>query len=167
MAKLQQRCRIGHRLATQVDAHKVAHRLTVIDRILKRLVRQPIPLRQEIHPQHPLDPNRRSPSATFGIIHFNQLHQPLPRNHLLHFAKKAFPPRQLLLRRKLSGSKTQLTLHPGNSTPKSPDWESSSGCYRLNQRFPRRCQPCILYHSTSTHESRSGHFPAGRSSKIK
>ena len=40
-AKLQQSRRIGHRLARQVDAHKVAQGLAVVDRVFQRLVARP------------------------------------------------------------------------------------------------------------------------------
>ncbi len=55
----------------------------------------------------------------------------------LHLGKESFPPRHLLLRSKLSGSETQLTLHSSNTTQKSFVRESTSCCNQLNQRFLR------------------------------
>ena len=45
--ELQQRRRIRHRLTRKIDAHKVAQRLAVVDRILERFVGKAIPLLQQ------------------------------------------------------------------------------------------------------------------------
>jgi hypothetical protein len=58
-SKLQQRRRVGHRLARQIDAHEVAQRLAVVQRIFQRLVGQPVPLL--------LRWTRRHPRATLSI----------------------------------------------------------------------------------------------------
>ena len=43
----------------QINASKAAQGLAVVERILHRPVGQPIPLLQEVNPQHPLQTNRR------------------------------------------------------------------------------------------------------------
>ena len=50
--ELQQRGGVGHRLARQVNAHEVAQRLAVVQRIFQRLVGQAVPLLQTVHAQH-------------------------------------------------------------------------------------------------------------------
>ena len=61
VAEVEQRRGIGHRFAAaQLDAHKRAQRLAVIERIFQGLVGQRIPLLQKVHAQHPLDAHRRA-----------------------------------------------------------------------------------------------------------
>lgn len=65
-AELQQRRGVGHRLAPLVDAGKAAKHLVVIDRVLQRLVGEPEPLLEKVHPPHPLQADGRTltpPSA--------------------------------------------------------------------------------------------------------
>ena len=66
VAELEQRRGVGHRFAAQVDARKVAQRLAVVERVLKRLVRQRIPLLEKVEPKHPLDPTGWRPRLPSG-----------------------------------------------------------------------------------------------------
>src|SRR5664279_540491 len=111
MPELEQRGGIGHRLNTQVDPRKCAHRLTVIDRVFKSFVSQCIPLLQKIDAQHPLYSYWRSPALARRVVWLNQLHQSLPRNHLFHLSKKLLPASHLLLPVIFGLRETELLLH--------------------------------------------------------
>ena len=108
-AELQQRRGVGHRLARQVDAHEVAQRLAVVQRILQRLVGQAVPLLQAVHAQHPGNPDRLATNApALGVQRLNHRHQPRPRHDALHLAEELLAPRELLLHRVLGAGKAAL-----------------------------------------------------------
>ena len=56
-AEFQQRGGVRHAFGTQVNAGKPAQGLAVVDRVFESFVGQAIPLLEEIHPQHPLQPD--------------------------------------------------------------------------------------------------------------
>lgn len=89
MAKSHQRGGIGYALPDQVDIHEVAQCLRVLDRVFHRFIGQTVPLLHEIHAQHPLQSDRRTPAlAALRIMRFDHFHQPCPRNHLLHLRQE-------------------------------------------------------------------------------
>src|SRR6476620_2724730 len=80
-----------------IDAGKAAQGLAVIERILHRTIGQPIPLLQEVDPQHPLQTDRRPAALALRVERSQTLHQPRPRHDLLHLPQKLVAPRLLLL----------------------------------------------------------------------
>src|SRR5207248_5848104 len=101
----------GHRLAAQIDTDKAAHRRRIVERFLRRRVRQIEPLLQEIDAQHPLDPDRRPAIARLRIEWLDHRTQRRPRHHPLHLGKKRCPPRRLGVAVKPHCRQRQL-LHP-------------------------------------------------------
>ena len=67
MPEMQDRRRVRHRVAGQIDPGKAAQRLAVVQRILHRFVGQPVPLLHKIDPQHPLQRDRRPAALAFRI----------------------------------------------------------------------------------------------------
>ncbi len=95
VTEVQDRRLVRHRLATEVDADEPPHGQRVIQRLLRRRVRQIEPVLQEVHPQHPLQPDRRAAVAGLGVERLDQRAQFAPRHHLLHLGQECRPPRQL------------------------------------------------------------------------
>ena len=95
----------------QINAGKAAQGLAVIERILHRPVGQPIPLLQEVDPQHPLQTNRRPAALALRVERSQTLHQPRPRHNLLHLGQKLVPSCLLLLAGVFRLRKAPLTLH--------------------------------------------------------
>ena len=60
MTEAAHRSLTRHRLATEVDAIKMPHRLRIVERLFHCRVGQIEPVLQEIDAQHPLDPDRRA-----------------------------------------------------------------------------------------------------------
>ena len=87
MTKMQHRRRVRHPVHRQIDPGKAAQCLAVVQRILQRLVRQPVPLLHEVEPQHPLQPGRRPPALALRIERPQARHQPRPRHHKLHLGQ--------------------------------------------------------------------------------
>ncbi len=84
----------------QVNPHKAADRLTVIQRVLHPFAGQPEALLVlgHVHAQHPRQANRRAPPAfTLRIERFDLGLQRRPRRCRVDPGKKAVTPRQLLL----------------------------------------------------------------------
>ena len=78
VAEVQHRRRVGHRVQRQIDAGKAAQGLAVVQRILQRFIRQPVPLLQEVDAQHPLQPDRLAPALALRIERLQTLYQPSP-----------------------------------------------------------------------------------------
>src|SRR5262245_28373618 len=81
MAEAAHRRFVGHRLAAEIDPDKTPHRRRIVERLFDRRVRQVEPLLQEIDAQHPLDTDRRTTIARFGIKRFDQRAQRRPRHN--------------------------------------------------------------------------------------
>lgn len=114
-SELQQRGGIGHRLTRQVDAHEVAQRLAVVQRVLQRFVGQAVPLLQAVHAQHPGNADRLAPDAPArGVQRLDHRDQPPPRHDAFHVGKKLLAPRLLLLHRVLGAGKAAL-VHLGGA----------------------------------------------------
>jgi hypothetical protein len=60
--------RVWNRRHRQIDTSKAAQGLAVIERILHRPVGQPIPLLQEVDPQHPLQTDRRPAALALRVV---------------------------------------------------------------------------------------------------
>lgn len=87
VAELQQRRGVPDPLTTQIDTEKPAQRLGVVDRVFQPFVREPEPLLQEVHPQHPLQPDRWTPASALGIqevVRRQRRQQHRPGNQPLH-----------------------------------------------------------------------------------
>ena len=84
----------------QIDAGKAAQRLAIVERVLQRLVGQPVPLLQKVEPQHPLQPNRR-PAALALRVERPQTSTSRAHGTMRHLGQKLVPPRLLLLPRVL------------------------------------------------------------------
>ena len=120
MAELQQRRRVRHRVVVQVNPGKVAQRMAVIQRVLQRLVGQPIPLLQKVDPQHPLQTDRWPAALTLRIKRLQPRHQPRPRHHLLHLGQKLVAPRLLFLAGVRRLRKAPLPLPSSPPRPPGP-----------------------------------------------
>jgi hypothetical protein len=111
MAEIQD-CRLlrdpRHR---QIDTGKAAQGLAVVKCILHRPVGQPIPLLQEVYPQHPLQTDRRPATLALRVQRSKTVHQPCPRHDLLHLGQKLVAPRLLLLAGVFRLRKAPLKLH--------------------------------------------------------
>src|SRR3954464_8897449 len=118
MAEIQDCRLLRNSRYRQIDTGKAAQGLAVIERILHRPVGQPIPLLQEVDPQHPLQTNRRSAALALRIERSQTLHQPRPRHDLLHLGQKLVAPRLLLLAGVFRLRKASLKLH--RPVPQSP-----------------------------------------------
>ncbi len=88
--EFQQGGGIRHAVGYQINPGKSPHRLAVVDGVLYGFVGQTIPLLEEIHPQHPLQPDRRASPFALRIEWLDHSQQGRPGNDLLH-------PRQKLL----------------------------------------------------------------------
>jgi hypothetical protein len=67
MTEVQDRRLIGCRLTPKIDAHEPAHGERLIQRFLRRRVRQVEPVLQEVQPQHPFQADRRAVIADFWV----------------------------------------------------------------------------------------------------
>jgi len=88
VAKLQQRGGIGHPLAPQVDAAKLAKGGYVVERLFAGLVGEVEPIGHKVHAQHTLQADRRAAVAGLGVMRFNQRTELAPRNQALHARQK-------------------------------------------------------------------------------
>jgi hypothetical protein len=111
MAEVQDCRRLRDRRHRQIDPGKAAQGLAVIQRILHRPVGQPIPLLQEVDPQHPLQPDRRPAARALRVERSQTFHQPRPRHNLLHLGQKLVPSRLFLLAGVFRLRKAPLKLH--------------------------------------------------------
>src|ERR1700712_958521 len=80
-------------------------------RVFPPFVRQPIPLLQEVDPQHPLQANWRAVSLALRVVRLDDRQQPRPRDDLLHLREKALTLGHTLLARTFRFRKTDLPLH--------------------------------------------------------
>ncbi|MNL40704.1 hypothetical protein D3C87_1630730 [compost metagenome] len=110
-AKLQQRGRVWHRLDCQVDPGKRPHRHAVVQRVFQCLVRQPVPLLEEVNAQHPLKADRRPATFALGVVRLDRRNQARPRHHALHLRQEALAARHTLLAVTFRFRKTDLSLH--------------------------------------------------------
>jgi hypothetical protein len=110
-AKFQQRSRVRHRFDRQVDPGERAHRHAVVQRVFQRLVRQPVPLLQEVDAQHPLQSDRRSPTMPLGVVRLDRRYQALPGHHAFHLRQEALATSHALLAVAFRFRKTDLSLH--------------------------------------------------------
>jgi hypothetical protein len=118
MAEVHYRRRVRNRRHRQIDAGKATQGLAIVERVLQRLVGQPVPLLQKIQPQHPLQPDRRPSAFALRVKRPKTIDQPRPRHHPLHLGQKLVPPRLLLLAGVFRLRKAPLPLHP--PVPPSP-----------------------------------------------
>ena len=113
--ELQQRRRIRHRLARQIDPDESAHGLAVVDRVLEPLIGQTEPLLQAIHAKHPRHPDRLTAHAPGARVQrFDHRLEPRPRHDAFHLGQELLAPRHALLLRELVGRETQLTKGAGS-----------------------------------------------------
>jgi hypothetical protein len=109
--EFQERGGIGHPLRGQIHAREPAQRLAVVERVFERFVGQAIPLLEEIHPQHALQPDGRAAAFALRIERFNDGQQPRPRNDVFHSREEFFAAGDLLFIRKLGLGETRLVGH--------------------------------------------------------
>ena len=111
MAEVQHRRRVRNRRHRQINAGKAAQRLAVVERVLKGLVGQPVPLLQKVQPQHPFQPDRRPTAFALRVKRPQTFNQTRPRHHLLHLSQKFVATRLLFLTGVFRPRKTTLPLH--------------------------------------------------------
>src|SRR5271167_3600534 len=126
MAEVEYRGLVRDRFHRQIDAGKAAQGLAVVERILQRRVRQPVPLLQKVDPQHPLQPDRRPAALALRVERLQTLDQPRPRHHLLHLGQKLVPPRLFLLASVFRLRKAALSLHRPAPRPPGPPHSTRS-----------------------------------------
>ena len=114
-AELQERGGVGHALGHQVDPGEAAQRLAVVEGVFDRLVRQPMPLLEEIDAQLALQPGGRAPALAFRMEGFDDGEQLRPRDQRLHAREELLPPRGLLPGGKLGLQKTPPVDHAPSS----------------------------------------------------
>ncbi len=86
VAKAQERGRVGRALP-RPQAQEGPQRQAVVGRLLERLVTQPVPARQQIKAQHPLQPDRRTAPRAPGVKGGDPGDEAPPRHQLLHAAR--------------------------------------------------------------------------------
>ena len=121
MAEVKHRRRVRHRVHRQIDAGKAAQGLAVVQRILQRLVRQPVPLLQEVDAQHQLQRDRLAAALALRVERAQTVNQPRPRHHLLHLGQELVAPRLLFLAGVFRLRKTTLSPHRPASRSPRPD----------------------------------------------
>ena len=102
---------IRHGRGTQINQGQSLHRLTVAERVFEGFVGQPIPLLEEIHPPHALQPDGRASAFSFGRERLDDGQQFRPRNEGFQAREKLLAAGGLLLFRKLALGKTRLMGH--------------------------------------------------------
>src|SRR5690606_40961838 len=81
VAETQQCCGIRHAFDGQINTDEITHRLTVVDRILKGLISQAVPLLQEVDSQYACQWSRwaATPAGSAWVIRGRQgIQQALP-----------------------------------------------------------------------------------------
>lgn len=94
MAKLAESGFIRHRLLSQINARKLAHRHRVIQRFFHRRILEIKPVLQAVDSNYPLQINRPTAVTGSGIHRRHQRAKPAPRNQPLHLRQKRRPPRR-------------------------------------------------------------------------
>ena len=111
--ELQQRRRIRSRFDSEINADETTNRLAVVNRILDAFVREAKNLLGDIHPQHPLQADRRATGANaLRIVRFNHRSDCRPRNRRIELRQHPLAPRDLTLCSELRVRKADL-LHRG------------------------------------------------------
>ena len=110
-AEFQQRGGVGHALSRQINPGKALEGLTVVESVFEGFVGQAIPLLEEIHPQHPLQPDGRTPAFSLGIERLDDGQQFRPRKEGFHAREKLLAAGDLLFIGKLGLGKTRLVGH--------------------------------------------------------
>lgn len=83
-AKLQQRGGIGYALSSKIDPDEAPQRGAVEQRVFAGRIRQIEPVLNEIHPQHPLEPDRRPSVARLRIERLDHAVELGPWHDLFH-----------------------------------------------------------------------------------
>jgi hypothetical protein len=143
-AELEQRGRIRGVLAAQINAHKPADPLAVVDRILGPLVRQPETLLRNVQAQHPLQPDRRAtPLTALGIVRFERLCQGRPRYDLFQVVEE--PTRRvrffLAAYSRYEKLDCMAIIPVCSDEPLSQTQTHHRGRKRINQRLQRLSHP--------------------------
>jgi hypothetical protein len=109
--EFQERGGVGHALGGQIHAGEPSQRLTVIECVFEGFVGQAIPLLEEIHPQHPLQPDGRASPFALRIERFNDRQQPRPRDDFFHVRQEFLAAGDFLFGGKLGLGETRLVGH--------------------------------------------------------
>lgn len=110
--ELQQGRGIRGVFAAQVDPDKTPDHLAVVDRILDPFIRQVEALLGHVHPQHPLQTNRRTAALPLRVVRLDRLHQRRPGRDRIDLPQKPVTPRLLALGGVLEIGKTALGHRP-------------------------------------------------------
>ena len=102
---------VGHRLTAEIDADEAAHRMEVVERLLRTGIGQVESLLQEVDAQHPLQPHRPTPVASLGVERRYQMAELCPRHDRLHLGQERVPTRRLGVAIK-SGRRQRRLSHP-------------------------------------------------------
>jgi hypothetical protein len=104
---------VRNAVVAQLDPGKAAHRVTVVEHLLRHRIAQSIPILKEVDAQHGLNRHRWAPALRAGlrIVRCDQPHQPSPGDHCLHLGQEHLPPRLLLLHRITQAGKCRLLRH--------------------------------------------------------
>ena len=84
-------CLVWHIPRHEVDACESTHGIAIVNRVLRRRVRQVEPDLKQIHPQHFLDPHRWASAFSGWIVWLNDSYPLVPRDDFIHDFQKFFP----------------------------------------------------------------------------
>ena len=75
----------------EIDMHKGSHGVAVIDGIFNADIRQVEPVLHQVHPEHGLDPSRRTAAFSRGIMFPDQVDPVIPGDNPIHGFQEFFP----------------------------------------------------------------------------
>jgi hypothetical protein len=90
-----QRGGVEHRLHFQIDPHKTAHRLAVLERVFESFIGQSISVVVGSTPQHPLQAHGLSPTLPFEVEGLDTATSFTPGRRCLHFVRNSLSTRLL------------------------------------------------------------------------
>ena len=110
MAEIEQGRLVRYGLLHEVYAHELPHGVAVIDSVLRPGVGQVEPDLQKVHPQHLLDPHRRTAPLALGVVGADDVHPFIPGDDLVHDLQK-FLPLRLFLAEAVFDVRERLLFH--------------------------------------------------------
>jgi hypothetical protein len=110
VAEVQDRRLVGNGIAAELQAGERAHRLHVVERLLRARIGQIVPLLKAIDAKHHRQRKRPPPAfrAHLRVARLNHRFKRPPRHHHRHLGQEHITLRALLLRRKVERRKAQL-----------------------------------------------------------
>jgi len=94
-AESQQRRAVRHALPAQIDADESPQCRAVQQRLFARLIGEVEPVLHEDHPQHSLQPHRRTAVAGLGVVRLDHRAELVPRHDPIHRRQELVSSRRL------------------------------------------------------------------------